>query len=337
MLTQDNVKFVLNHPDLATFNPVKFYLIRDGEIHHGKVQVDGGGLPDTKTTEETLEKMPSLPSTSSVPAAPPDDPVWRRLGLRLQSAPVDNVKRINQELHGGLTVIQLRTDSPADKAGIRPGDVLVGLHQWEMLTQDNVMFVLNHPDLATINPMMFYIIRDGQVHRGTVTSGVTPPARRLSTLPTSARPWPSGRRQPARQKVQPLNLFQRTACMTRPVVDDLDRPPFGRVELVVRVDAEAGGTAWRPGLPAHRGRPAGFSARASVLPTIGGRPGFRPRRPAATVNAGPQWSRPALLLIRGVRPNSPVTTTSVLSSRPRSARSRNRPDRAASSLGKAGP
>ena len=41
------------------------------------------------------------------------------------------------------------------------------------------------------------------------------------------------------------------------------------------------------------------------------------------MNAGPQWSRPAFLLIRGVRPNSPVTTTSVLSSSPRSERSRN--------------
>ena len=34
-----------------------------------------------------------------------------------------------------------------------------------------------------------------------------------------------------------------------------------------------------------------------------------------------QWSRPAFWLIRGVRPNSPIQTTIVLSSRPRWARS----------------
>ena len=53
--------------------------------------------------------------------------------------------------------------SPADKAGIRCGDILVGLHEWEMLTQDNVMWVLNNPDLATFNPVKFYIIRGSQV------------------------------------------------------------------------------------------------------------------------------------------------------------------------------
>ena len=37
--------------------------------------------------------------------------------------------------------------------------------------------------------------------------------------------------------------------------------------------------------------------------------------------AGPQWSRPASLLIFGVRPNSPIATTSVLASRPRWSRS----------------
>ena len=41
-----------------------------------------------------------------------------------------------------------------------------------------------------------------------------------------------------------------------------------------------------------------------------------------------QWSRPAVLLIFGVRPNSEVTMTSVESSRPRSSRSRIRAARA---------
>ena len=35
-----------------------------------------------------------------------------------------------------------------------------------MLTLDNVLFVLNHPDLASMQPLRFYILRAGQVHRG---------------------------------------------------------------------------------------------------------------------------------------------------------------------------
>ena len=29
--------FVLNHPDLGTFNPLKFYILRNGQVHHGNV------------------------------------------------------------------------------------------------------------------------------------------------------------------------------------------------------------------------------------------------------------------------------------------------------------
>ena len=63
---------------------------------------------------------------------------------------------------------EVRPDGPASKAGIQRGDVLVGLHQWEMLTPDNVLYVLNNPDLATFNPMRFYVLRAGKVHPGTV-------------------------------------------------------------------------------------------------------------------------------------------------------------------------
>jgi serine protease Do len=94
------------------------------------------------------------------------DVVWRRLGLRLQAAVPEAVTRANPQLHGGLTVLEVRPDSAASKAGIQRGDVLVGLHQWEMLSLDNVLFVLNHHDLDSFNPLRFYILRGGQVHRG---------------------------------------------------------------------------------------------------------------------------------------------------------------------------
>ncbi len=94
------------------------------------------------------------------------DQVWRRLGLRLQPISPEDVARTYPQLHGGLLVSEVRQESAADKAGIKRGDVLVGLHQWEMLTQDNVLFVLNHPDLTTFTPLRFYLLRTGMVHRG---------------------------------------------------------------------------------------------------------------------------------------------------------------------------
>ena len=44
-------------------------------------------------------------------------------------------------------------NSPASRAGIKTGDILVGLHLWEMLTLNNVVFVLNHPDRQSFSPV----------------------------------------------------------------------------------------------------------------------------------------------------------------------------------------
>jgi serine protease Do len=96
----------------------------------------------------------------------PADIVWRKLGVKLQTIEAELVSRTNHNLHGGLAVADVSPDGPAAKAGIQRGDILVGLHQWETLNLDNVIFVLTHPDLATFNPLRFYIVRAGQVHRG---------------------------------------------------------------------------------------------------------------------------------------------------------------------------
>ena len=97
------------------------------------------------------------------------DVAWRKLGVRLQGTSADDVTRTHPQLHGGMVILEVRPDSAAAKAGLQRGDILVGLHQWEMLTIDNVLFVLNNPDLATFNPLKFYILRAGQVHRGSLT------------------------------------------------------------------------------------------------------------------------------------------------------------------------
>jgi serine protease Do len=100
------------------------------------------------------------------PVAVNTDLIWRKLGARLQPAAPDSVTRVNSQLHGGLSVTELAPDGAARKAGLQRGDILIGLHQWETLSLENVNYVLNHPDLPTIVPLRFFIIRGGQVQRG---------------------------------------------------------------------------------------------------------------------------------------------------------------------------
>jgi len=54
----------------------------------------------------------------------------------------------------------------AAKSGLRKGDILVGLHNWETVSVENVNYVLNHPDLATFHPVPFFILRAGQIRKG---------------------------------------------------------------------------------------------------------------------------------------------------------------------------
>ncbi len=94
------------------------------------------------------------------------DLVWRKLGLRLSPVAGDTVSRASRQLHGGVAVTDLNPHGAAARAGVQRGDILVGLHQWETLTHDNVAFVLGHGDLASFLPLRFYIVRAGQLHRG---------------------------------------------------------------------------------------------------------------------------------------------------------------------------
>jgi serine protease Do len=123
------------------------------------------------TVEAATTRLDSRPpaSLTSSSAQSGQAQVYRMLGLRLSVLPSGTaVMRSHPQLHGGLLVGEVRSDSPAARAGLRQGDVLVGLHSWEMLTLDNVLYVLNHPDRHTFGTLQFYILRSGQIHRGYV-------------------------------------------------------------------------------------------------------------------------------------------------------------------------
>ncbi|HQU44064.1 MAG TPA: S1C family serine protease, partial [Pirellulales bacterium] len=63
---------------------------------------------------------------------------------------------------GGLLVREVRPDSPAARQGIRRGDILVGMHIWETVSLDNLAYILNRSDLASLEPLKFYILRENE-------------------------------------------------------------------------------------------------------------------------------------------------------------------------------
>lgn len=92
--------------------------------------------------------------------------IWQKLGVRLRSVGRAAVAAASAQLQGGLEVVEINPDGAAAKAGMQRGDILIGLHQFKTQTLDHVAFVLNHRDLASFNPLAFFIIRNGEVQRG---------------------------------------------------------------------------------------------------------------------------------------------------------------------------
>ena len=87
---------------------------------------------------------------------------WKTLGLQLAKTNLIQLGSLSSRYRGGMKVTDVRTGSPADRNGIRKGDVLVGLHIWETVNAENVAYVLEHPKLNTFNPLKFYILRGSE-------------------------------------------------------------------------------------------------------------------------------------------------------------------------------
>lgn len=95
-----------------------------------------------------------------------NDKAFRMLGIRLVPITESEKRQLGGNYHGGMKVTEVRSQSTAAQNGIRTGDILVGLHVWETINADNVSYVLEHQQLATFNPLKFYIQRANETLYG---------------------------------------------------------------------------------------------------------------------------------------------------------------------------
>ena len=98
-----------------------------------------------------------------------DQTTWRVLGLRLAPVSSAEFRDLNTRYRGGMRITAVRPDSAAAAQGIQSGDVLVGMHVWETISQENVRYVLNHQDLERFQPIKFYVVRGAETLYGHLT------------------------------------------------------------------------------------------------------------------------------------------------------------------------
>ncbi|MCR5162902.1 MAG: trypsin-like peptidase domain-containing protein [Thermoguttaceae bacterium] len=93
--------------------------------------------------------------------------VWKQLGI-LTSSVAGSTMTIagNRKYNGGLLVQNVRANSPAARQGIQNGDILLGILRWETLSLENVIFVLEQPEIRRAEQVKFLLVRNGKVMLG---------------------------------------------------------------------------------------------------------------------------------------------------------------------------
>ena len=76
----------------------------------------------------------------------------------------------------GVLVLRVARDSPADKAGIKPGDVIQKLDNQDVTTADKIQQAIEKRKVGDRLPIEFQ--RDGQVQQGEVELGALPARER---------------------------------------------------------------------------------------------------------------------------------------------------------------
>jgi serine protease Do len=84
---------------------------------------------------------------------------WNVFGLELVEEPRSTFQKRSSRYRGGMRVVEVRPSSPAAQEGIRPGDVLVGMHGWETASAQDIDYIVTRPNLAEIGSMKFYVLR----------------------------------------------------------------------------------------------------------------------------------------------------------------------------------
>jgi serine protease Do len=107
--------------------------------------------------------------------------VWNSLGIEVTSISEAQLRKLksNHTYSGGLKVTRVRTGSPAQRQGIRIGDVLVGIHKWSTVKPADLEYILRESESLGNKPAEFFIVRSGETLVGRLQLA-TESSRRIS-------------------------------------------------------------------------------------------------------------------------------------------------------------
>ena len=87
---------------------------------------------------------------------------WEQIGVRVVPVPASAVAGTGEDYPGGLKITEIRAGSPASKQRLMPGDVIVGIMEWQTVNLDNLQWVLSNPSFQGAPSAKYYVVRKRQ-------------------------------------------------------------------------------------------------------------------------------------------------------------------------------
>ena len=111
----------------------------------------------------------------STPRTQPTSIGWLPLGVKVVTATDSEMRDRHPNYVRGLKIVEVRTNSPAQREGIMKGDILVAMHGWKTESLENLKYILQRDDIVQQKDFKFFILRDKEPFWGQM---------RVAKLPT---------------------------------------------------------------------------------------------------------------------------------------------------------
>ena len=86
---------------------------------------------------------------------------WEQLGVRLSVVSDSALALVGEgyKYTGGLRINEVRPGSPADKARLTPGDIIVGVMDWQTPELKHLAWILENPSFRSAPTSKYYLVR----------------------------------------------------------------------------------------------------------------------------------------------------------------------------------
>ena len=111
-------------------------------------------------------RAPAKRSTPQ-PANALEKATWESFGMILEPAGRSHFVERELSFSGGMRVVAVRRGSSAAEEGIRKGDLLVKMHRWTTVSEQDIRFLVKRAEtIAKLGSVRFYIVRGNDTYFG---------------------------------------------------------------------------------------------------------------------------------------------------------------------------